>query len=126
MSSHRKCQSHAHATGIKFHSCIEKCFNLREIDDFIKLAIDLLTTHAQHCTIEIDIFTPGQFRMKAGTHFQKGSYSAAQAHLSFGGSGDPRQDLEQCAFSGAITADHANRLSGRDFKRNIAECPESL
>jgi hypothetical protein len=50
---------------------IQEFLDLSEIHDFIKLAIDLITFHAQDGTAQVDVFPSRQFRMKTGAHLQQ-------------------------------------------------------
>ena len=54
-----------------FHRRIDEFVNLGKGHNAIELADNLCLVHAEDCAVEKDILASGQFRMKAGSNFQK-------------------------------------------------------
>src|ERR1051325_4879442 len=69
--SHRKRQPHVHAARIAFYRRVQEFVDFGERDDLVKFSFDLATSHAQNCAIQVDVFTAGEFGMKAGAHLEQ-------------------------------------------------------
>src|SRR4029078_13335481 len=76
--------------------------------------------------IEVNVLPAGQFWVESGADFQQARDAAAQCDSAQGGLGDPREDLKQGAFAGAIAADYAEYLALMDLEADIVEGPEIL
>src|SRR5438105_8800243 len=71
---HGESQTHIHTTRVMFDSRFEKLLGARETYDFIKLRVDLAPAHAQDRSVEINILTASEIRMKAGANVEQASY----------------------------------------------------
>src|SRR5260370_31476935 len=71
MGRHSKRQSNIHPTGVMLDWSVKEFLHFRESNDGVKLPTDLGAAHAQKSTVEKDIFSAGEFGVKAGTHFEK-------------------------------------------------------
>src|SRR5690606_1098337 len=60
-----KCQADLHARGIAFYRRVKKLFDTRKINNFVELAIDFFLPHPQNCSVHVDVFTSGEFCVKA-------------------------------------------------------------
>src|SRR2546428_11002506 len=101
MRSHRKGQPHIHAAGVMFYGCVQELTDLRESDNFLKLALDLLPPHAQNGSIQEHVFAARQLVMEARAHFEQRSYSSADKSLAASRRRNPRENLEQRTLPGA-------------------------
>ena len=72
-----------------FDGSIHELLQLRERNDFIKLARDFLFPHAENCATEINVFAAGKFGVKACADFQKASDASVNFRPSLGRPGDP-------------------------------------
>src|SRR5437773_7906269 len=123
---HRKCQSHIHATRVMFDGRFEKFLRSREINNLVKLRVDLAPAHAQDCSVQINILTASKIRMKAGANVEQASYFAVQFGAAGGGFDNAREYLKQRRFSGAVGPDDAHYLSRVDLEVDVLERPENL
>src|SRR5215213_432507 len=119
MCSHAKRESHVHSTRVTLHRRVEKLLDFRKRDHLIKLAIDLRLLHSEDCTVEIDVFTTGQLRMKASADFEQRADTPVNFSASTCGPGYTRQDSEEGALAGAIQTDDADNLAAFDFAADV-------
>ncbi len=122
----RKRQADIHARAVSLHRRVEEFFALAERDDFVEFSRDFRAAHPEDGAVEIDVFASGQFRMKAGAHFEQRSNSAAQNRPALARLGDTRQQLQQRALARAVSADQADDLAFVHFKRRILQSPERV
>src|SRR6056297_333511 len=71
MSGDGECQTHTHSAGIPFKRGVQKSFDARKFNNRIEVSVDLDSLHPENGTVEIDVFSSGQFGVKAGSHFEK-------------------------------------------------------
>src|ERR1041385_7002325 len=71
ISGDRECQAYLHAARIALDRNINESFHLGELDNLIEIPVDLRLLHSKNGAVEINIFSPGQFGMKTGTHLQE-------------------------------------------------------
>src|SRR5436853_6075054 len=64
--------------------------------------------------------------MKAGAYLQQTSYSAINESTATGRFRDARQNLEQCAFAGPISANDPEHLSVFDLERDVLQGPNHI
>src|ERR1051326_2183526 len=94
MRSYSKRESHIHSARVAFHGRVDKLFHFSEGDDLIKLAIDFGLAHAEYGAVEVDIFTTGQFGVKAGAHFEERTDAPIDLRESARGFRNPGEDFE--------------------------------
>jgi hypothetical protein len=97
-----------------------------KFDDGVEVFLDFPAAHAQDGAVEEDVFTAGEFGVKAGADFEEAADSAVEADFAVGRFGDAAEDFEQGAFAGAVAADDAENLALFHFKIDIAQGPEGL
>src|SRR5207302_8193431 len=113
---YRERQPNVHAARIALHRRIEKLINLGEGDDLVKFLSDLAAAHPQDRAVEIDVLSSGQFGVKSGADLQQAADAAANLHFAATGLGDSRQDFQQRALAGAVSADDPHHLPRLDFE----------
>jgi hypothetical protein len=64
--------------------------------------------------------------MKSGSNFEQASYSAFDPDAPFGWFGNAAQNLQERAFSCAISPDNPDDLASLDLKRNVSQSPKLL
>src|SRR3990170_931670 len=100
MGGNGKGQSYIHSAGVVLHWCIYEFPDLGKIHNRVEFAANLVSCQPNDRSVEIDIFSPGEFLVKTGTHFQEGAHTAEKLCPSKGRLRDPGEDLQQCAFPG--------------------------
>src|SRR4029453_11010188 len=80
----------------------------------------------ENSAVEIHVLTPAEFRVKARTDFQQTAHAPAKRHLTSGGFGDTREDLEEGRFPCPVTPNHADDLARFDFQRDVFQRPEMV
>src|SRR5437667_12222573 len=123
---HRECQSHIHATRVMFDGRFEKFLCSCEINNLVKLRVNLAPAHAQDCSVQINIFTASKVRMKAGANVEKASYFSVKLGAASGRFENPREYFQQRRFSGAVGPDDAHNLSRVDLEIDVLQRPENL
>src|SRR5580704_9527357 len=126
MRSNRKRQSDIHTRGIAFNWRIEESFDFGECNDFIELPTNFDPRHSENRTIEIDVFSASQFRVKSSTDFEQARDPTFDGHTAFGWLGDAGKNFQKRALTGAVTPDNSNNLTTLDLKVHIFKCPELL
>src|SRR5262245_25422674 len=119
MRRNRERQPHIHARRVVFHGRVDESFNISKTHHFIEFLSDLSAPHAQNCSVEKNIFTPRQFRMKPGAHFEQTRNSPSYGHPPLARHYDAAQDLQKRTLAGAIAPDDADNLSTFDFEAEI-------
>jgi hypothetical protein len=61
----REGEPHLHPTRVALDRRIEKGTNVRELDDLVEAALDLVTPQVEDGSVEEDVLAPGQLRMEA-------------------------------------------------------------
>ena len=123
MGSHGEGKAHVHATRIVFHRRINKAFDFRKGDDFIKFPFDFHALHAE-IAVEVNIFPPCQLRVKARAHFQQRTHPAVDISVAPRRLGNAAEDLEQGALPSPIVANDTDDFTTLDLKRDVLERPE--
>src|SRR6266851_7299795 len=124
MCSDGKSETYIHAARIKFHSRVDELLDLREGDYLVKLLIDLGALHAEDRPVEINVLTPGEFRMKAGAHFEQRGDAPMHIGVTFSGFGDARKNFQQRALPCSVAPDHPDDLAAFDLEGNILQRPK--
>src|SRR6266496_1426104 len=73
---HSECQSHIHATRVMLDGRFEKFLRSREVNNLVKLRVDLAPAHAQDRSVQINILTASEVRMEASANVEQASYLA--------------------------------------------------
>ena len=109
-----------------FDGRFEKFLCSCEINNLVKLRVNLAPAHAQDRSVQINILTASKVRMKAGANIEKASYFSVQLGAASGGFDNPREYFEQRRFSGAVGPDDAHNLSRVDLEIDVLQRPENL
>ena len=123
MGGDGKGQAQVHAAGIALDGGIDKFLNLGKSYDLVKFLIDFNALHAQDRTVQVNIFTPAEFGMKAGANFEQRADPPVDFRHSRGRFGNTRKNLEQGALTGSVAPDNSQHLPLAHFKRYIFQCP---
>src|SRR5947209_5657479 len=108
------------------YGSVNELLHLGKFNDFIELLDDLSTSHPEYGAIEKNIFTTAQLRMEAGADFEQASNMAMDFGMSFSRFGNPREDLQQGAFPGAVPANHAYDFAAFDLEGDVLQSPKRL
>src|SRR5262249_13343295 len=100
-----KRQARVHPAGVVLHRCVNELFHLGECDDLIEPARDLLPTHAENCSVQVDVLAAGQLRVEPGPHLKQTPHPAVDVRQASRRLGDLREDLEQRALPRPVAAD---------------------
>ena len=74
----------------------------------------------------VGVLPPGEFGIEAEPEFQNGADAAADMRRAFGRPHRSGDQLQKRALAGAVLPDEAERLSGREGKRDVLDRPEFL
>src|SRR5687768_17149064 len=106
-----KRQPEIHPAGVVLYLCVDELLDFGEIDDLVKLGVDLAPAHAEDRAVQVDVLAPAELRMKAGADLQQRADTADQVDRARGRLGDTREDLEQGAFARPVASDDADDLA---------------
>ena len=95
MRSHGEGEPHIHAAGIALHRGVQEFLHLGKGDDFIELAFDLGPFHSEDRAVQVNVFAPGQFRVKAGSDLQQAGGAPVHFDAARGRLGDAAEKFEQ-------------------------------
>ena len=112
---------HLHPGRIALYRRIKKPLHLGEIDNLIKLTLDLFPPHPQDSPIQKDILPPGQLRMKPGPNLQQTRHPPGDLNLAAGRLGYPAEDFQQGGLPGAVAADDADPVALFYLETDVAE-----
>src|SRR5207237_1388454 len=69
---------------------------------------------------------PGKLGMETGADFEEAANASVEFDLASGRFGDLRQDLEQCAFTGAVATNNADNFAFLNVEGDIVQGPKGL
>jgi hypothetical protein len=97
-----------------------------EVRDAVEAGGNLAAAHAEDGAAEEDVLTAGQLRMEPGADLDHGGDLPGEGDRALGGCGDPPEQLEQRALSGAVPPDDADGFAAADLEGDVAKSPELL
>lgn len=115
-----------HTGGIIADGGMNEVAELGEVDDFLILLLEEVLLIAEDGAVEENIFAAGEVEVKAGAEFEHRDDIAAAGDRALGGLQDTRNNLEQSAFAGAVTADEAEGLTWVNGEGDILESSKVL
>ena len=121
---HGECQAHLHSGAVMLQRRIDKISDFGKGHDLIEFAVDFPAAHAQNRAVQIGVLAAGQFRVKAGAHFQEAADAAMNFRAANRGLRDAGKNFQQGGFSRAVAADQAHDFALAQFERNVAQGPE--
>ncbi len=107
MCRDRKTESQIHTWRITLDRRINKRGHTGKIDDAIQLAADFAPLHSQQRTIQVNILTPGQIRVKTWSHFYQRRQAAVDTYAPFAWRRDVVEKFKNRAFTGPVLPDEA-------------------
>src|SRR5271166_1108082 len=126
MRRDRERQPHIHAAAIPLHGRIQKLLDPGEIEDHVKLLLDLAPRHAQDAAVQENVLAAGELGMEPGTDLQQAGNTPMNVDLTGGRPGDSREDFQERALAGTVAADNPDHPPLRDLEIHVLECPERL
>src|SRR5579872_7124570 len=98
VSSNREGEAQVHAAGVALDRRVYELVHFRESHDLIEFTHDFAPTHSENSAIQIDILSPGQFRMEAGADLQQARHPPADLDAPGRRLGDPGENLQEGAL----------------------------
>src|SRR4029078_5038686 len=86
-------------------------------------SLDLGPRHPQNCAVQPYVLRGGELGVEPAAHLEQRAHAAAHHRPSFGGVGDPAEDLQEGALARAVVADDAEHLTGRDGEIDTTHRP---
>ena len=120
---HAEGEAHLHAAGVGADRAVEVIANRGEGGDSRQAGGHLLATQAKELAGHEGILSAGEIGVEAHAQFQQGGDPPLDAHPAGGGLGGAGDDLEQGALAGAVDAEDAERLAGRDPEADVTQHP---
>src|SRR5262249_22869205 len=87
---------------------------------------DLGARHTEDRTVEIDVLTTREFRMKPGTDFKEACHTPLDVHFALSRLGYPAENFQKCRFTGPIWPNDAKNFALLDLEIYIFQRPEFL
>src|SRR6266700_98237 len=122
----REAEARLHAARVMLELGVDELLELRESHDLVEQCIDLRPAHAEKRAVEVDIFAPGQVRVKAGADLEQRANASADGRGASSRSRDSGQDLEQRALAGAVAPDDAEYFALGHGKAHVLQRPDRL
>ena len=117
-------QPHIHAAGVALDRRIDEFFDPGKSRRSRRTCASISrAAHAEDRAVQIDVFAAGQLGVKAGADFQQAGHAALDQRAAFGRLGDPREDLEQRRFAGAVASDDADDLAVAESRNSRRAAP---
>src|SRR5690606_7595886 len=124
VSGYRKGETHIHPARVVLHRGVDELADLREVDDFVELTVDLHPPHAEDRAVEIDVLSTRELGVEAGADLQQRANASPQPHLTPGGLRDAREDLQQGALARPVAADEPHDFARPHLEGNVFQSPE--
>jgi hypothetical protein len=71
MSGNGETETNRHAAAITLDRCIDVLLATTELDNLIEMLGDFMPTHPEDGSVEVDVFSASQFRVKSSTNLQQ-------------------------------------------------------
>jgi hypothetical protein len=91
-----------------------KSFQAGEGDDLVEVRLHLRVRAAEERAVEEDVLAAGELGFEAGAELEERRHRAAADRDAAARRDDARRDAQQRRLAGAVAADDAHRLAGRD------------
>jgi hypothetical protein len=124
VSSHAKPQARIHPRRIALDWRVNKALQPGKGHDLVEPGVNLLAAQAQDSAVEVDVLPPGEFGMKAGTQFDERRHPPVDLYLTFGRSGDAREQFQRGGLASTVRTDDPQRLTWADLKAHVAQSPD--
>mgnify|MGYP001569788673 CR=1 FL=1 len=126
MDGDGKPKTQCHASRIGEQRRIDELFDVRKMDDSVKLFCDVIFTHTQEHGIEINILLSGEIRVKSGLQVDEGDDLSMSFHCAVRWRGDAGDDFKERCLAGPIGADDADPPPLPDRQVDVFEGPDLL
>src|SRR5438034_11115255 len=124
MSSYCKSQAYMHPGRVVFHRCINELFDFGKSHNLIEFPINLGFFHTEDRAIQVDVFSPSQFRMKTRAHFQQRTNSPVDLGKAFSWISNAGENLEEGSLASSVAANNAHYFTALNLKGNVSESPD--
>src|SRR5262249_34699339 len=91
----REAEPHVHAGRVEAHLRVDELFQLRERDDLVEAARQLLARHAEDRAVQEDVLATRQLALETRAELEERGDAAARRDLAVGGAKDAGDALEQ-------------------------------
>ena len=118
-------EANVHTARVALDGRVEELLDVGEGYDLVELALDLAIAHAQDRSIQVNILSPGQLGMEAGSDFQQGPDTAKDLGSALCRTGYSGEDLQKGGLSRSIPADDPHDFPSFYFERDVAQRPET-
>ena len=110
-----------HAARVGLDRVVGEALELGEGDDVVDPRLELLARHAVDRPAQEDVLDRGVLGVEARADLEQRGDAAARPRSCPVGLEDAGEQLEQRRLAGAVAADDADRLAGRDVERDVVE-----
>src|SRR3954447_23263887 len=117
----REAEPHVHPGRVGLHRHVGERLQLREGDDLVEVAVDVVAVEAVDRSVQVDVLAPGELGVEARAELDQRADTATDRQAAVRGREDPREQLQQGGLPGAVRADDAERLAGRDVEVDVAQ-----
>ena len=120
---HHHCEGepHHHSRRVVLQLELRELLELREVEHRVEAPARLALRKAEQDAIEEGVLPRIQLRVETDAQLDERREVARHPHAAGVGCVDARQDLEQSALSGAITADDSEELAAVDVEGDLVE-----
>ena len=117
----REPEPHEHARRVRPHRQVDELLELGERHDLVHHLPDPRARQAVDRAVQIDVLAAGEVGMEARAELEKRRDPAAGFDATRRRRDDPRDDAEERRLARAVATDEADRLSGLDRERDVAQ-----
>ena len=117
----REPEPHEHPRGVRAHRQVDELLELGERHDLVHHLAHPRPRQAVDRAVQIDVLTAGEVRMESGAQLEERRDAAAGLDATRRRRDDPGHDPQQRRLTGAVAADEADRLTGLDRQRDVAQ-----
>src|SRR5262249_20098394 len=119
-------QPNVHPSRIVLHRRVDEFLDAGKGDDLIETTSHLGGLHTEQDSTEVHVVAARQLVMKTGANLEERTNSPMELGMPLRRLDDARENLEQCALAGAVSADNADDLASFDVEADVVERPDRL
>src|SRR5205807_7034553 len=106
---------------VELHRRVDEVLELGERDNVVEALRHLVRREAQKHAVDVDVLAAGHLRVKPHAHADERRYAASGPYNATRWLRDAGHEAEQGGLPGAVSTDHADRLTSAHREVDVAK-----